>query len=505
MKKIFYYTLLAAVLFWSLPYLAGFLLGGSDMVFTGFLINIPDGHSYLAKMNIGWRGDWKFTLPYTAAAGDGAYIFLFYIALGHISRLMGLSLIATFHLARLISGGLMVWSLWRFCRWVFGQNWQAFARYFPLLVFGSGLGWLVSPLLGMTSDLWVAEAYPFLSGFVNPHFPLGICLILEVLMRAFTLQSNKSRMTVALLGLLLAAIMPFGMVVIGVVLAGTVVWEWIQTKRLRLEPIVFPLTLGGLYLVYQFYAIQVDPILSEWNRQNITSSPPLWDMLASFSPMFLLAIYSAWVNLRQNEELPWKVCLVWLVFGFIMIYFPFALQRRFLTAYFVPVSVLGITGLISLAGKIKLRIFIPAMVVLSILTNVLLWSSAWFGVLTRNPSVYLSQDEMEALEWLNQHAESGAVVAAGPFISMVIPARTSLRVIYGHPFETAHAERELDFINLFYAGKNEPSRDQSGLMERKARFIFWGEREAALGKPALLDALPIVFQNSHVKIFEISP
>lgn len=59
------------------PYLIGFWSIAEDRVFVGFLVNPADGNSYLAKMQIGLRGDWRFQLPYTAESGEGAYLFFF--------------------------------------------------------------------------------------------------------------------------------------------------------------------------------------------------------------------------------------------------------------------------------------------------------------------------------------------------------------------------------------------------------------------------------------------
>lgn len=505
MRKSFILVFIAAIAFWSLPYLVGFIIGSNDPSFAGFLINIPDGNSYLAKMAIGWRGEWKFTLPYTANPGEGAYIFLFYIFLGQLSRWLGISIIVMYHLTRLIASGAMVWSLWRFGRWVFGDRWQGFSRYFPLMIFGSGLGWLISPFIGMTSDLWVAEAFPGLAGFVNPHFPLGICLIMEILTRSFSLDSNKARIAVASMGLLLASIMPFGVVVVGVVLAGTATWEWFVSRKLYVGAVIYPLVIGGIYLVYQFFMIQTDPVLQQWNAQNITSSPPIWDFAVAFSPLLLLAIAVAWMKRGDSSNLPWRMLLTWLGLGFLLIYFPFPLQRRFLTAYFVPVCLVGIAGMAAIAENMKVRKVIPVVLIASLMTNVLVWSSAWFGLLTRNPYIYISKDEQEALTWLDQHAESGSVVAAGPFMGMVIPARTSLRVVYGHPFETANAEKELAFINGLFIGSGEIDQYRAGLAERNVSYILRGEREASHGMPRLLESLPVVYGNATVKIYQIPP
>ena len=72
----------------GLPYLLAYRVP-PDHIFMGVLVNPADGNSYFAKMREGWRGDWLFTLPYTAQPGAGALIFTYYLFLGHVARWTG--------------------------------------------------------------------------------------------------------------------------------------------------------------------------------------------------------------------------------------------------------------------------------------------------------------------------------------------------------------------------------------------------------------------------------
>src|SRR5512147_3341628 len=96
----------------SLPYLAGALLAGPDRVFSGLQVNPLDGVSYLAKMQIGLHGDWLFTLRFTAEASSGVFLFTYFIALGQVARVLGLPLILIFHVARLLGGLALLWSIY---------------------------------------------------------------------------------------------------------------------------------------------------------------------------------------------------------------------------------------------------------------------------------------------------------------------------------------------------------------------------------------------------------
>src|SRR5512146_1222434 len=112
-------VILLVIVIQSLPYFFAATTGGSEHIFSGFLINPIDGNSYLAKMQEGWAGSWKFTLLYSPQGGSGAYLFLFYLFLGHVARIFSLPLIWVFHAARIISSAAMMAALAQFFHMLF--------------------------------------------------------------------------------------------------------------------------------------------------------------------------------------------------------------------------------------------------------------------------------------------------------------------------------------------------------------------------------------------------
>ncbi len=182
-------ALVVVFLLLTLPFALAAFIGGREQVFIGFLANPADGITYLAKMYQGWSGTWLFQLPFSAEPGSGAYLFLFYLFLGHLARWLGLPLIIIFHLARLLGAGLLLFALARFYDYVFAGRPDLYRIAFWLTVIGSGMGWLILALGPPPTDFWVAEAYPFLAMYTNPHFPIGLALILF----SFTLMLDPRR------------------------------------------------------------------------------------------------------------------------------------------------------------------------------------------------------------------------------------------------------------------------------------------------------------------------
>src|SRR5690349_8549768 len=93
----------------SLPFLLVYVLTPPGGHFMGLAFNALDSNSYLAKMEQGARGDWRFSLVYTSEEHSGEYVYLFYILLGKVQGLVGLPNIVVYHLARVLFGlGLLL-------------------------------------------------------------------------------------------------------------------------------------------------------------------------------------------------------------------------------------------------------------------------------------------------------------------------------------------------------------------------------------------------------------
>ncbi len=528
-------VVLLALILVTVPYLVADLAEGSSHVFQGFLFNPVDGNTYLAKMYQGCRGDWQFTLPYSPDPGSGTNLFLFYLSLGHLSRISGLSLPFVFHLARVFSSLLLWWAIYRFWqRSGFSGGWLSLA--FTLSIFGSGLGWLVVVFGGFSMDFWVAEAFPFLSAFSNPHFALGLALMLVLLTlpAADRPAGAHSILTGALnlaAGVVLAVTAPFGAVIVLVVLAlwlGWMVLDWqcdssqTTTGRTFLPasrqvpgfyPVLwrFLLTLAGAapWLVYDIWLTSVHPQLATWNAQNLTPSAPVWDLLLSISPTCLLALYSIAKTLRsRNETL--RLLMIWFGVGLVLTYLPLGLQRRFMMGLYLPAAGLAVYALQALAvakplaaGRIGL-----ALLFLSIPTNLLVIAAGWHGVQSRDPLLYLTAAEAQTLAWVEDNTPANALILASPESGLFIPARSGRRVLYGHPFETVDAdfERQVVLDLLQQKGIFAITEDaQQYLRQRGVDYVFWGPRETALGGEADGSFLTPLYQNGEVVLYKVQP
>jgi len=184
-------TWVIAILILScIPYLIAIWNTPPGWRFAGILVNPFDGQSYLAKMQQGFMGNWRFVLTFTPEPHQGSFIFTFYLALGHVARLVGLPKIIVFHLARVLAGFGLLLMAYRFIARV-TPNVATRKLAFALMVTASGLGWLGAAFGAFPIDLWVPEAFVPYSIYANPHFPLGMMLMLIILEQVLKVASGK--------------------------------------------------------------------------------------------------------------------------------------------------------------------------------------------------------------------------------------------------------------------------------------------------------------------------
>ncbi len=496
---------IAWLFFINLPYLLGVMLPSEGFVFSGFVFNPLDGNSYLAKMAQGWQGGWLFTLPYSADAGNGVFLFPFYLLLGHMARLLGLSLPVMFHLARILSAVFLLFQVKRYIDFSLADKPEGKNLAFFLVLFGAGMGWLVFFAGQMTSDFWVAEAYAFHSAYANPHFALGLGLLLWIFRLANQPDHFKDLALTGLLCLLLSLIQPFGAAVALVVLAVSTGVKWLLRQSPSFLPLLAAGAVGGAGLLYQYWVIRSHPVLQLWNAQNITASPLLWDLFLSFSPALLLALF--WLAKVRQKKLSEGAFFnaIWLASALVMMYVPFNLQRRFITGFSVPVFVLAVLTTLELEQNASRlwSILRKTWVAVSLPTVILLVIAGCFGVLNRDEKIYLSVDERQALNWVAEHTAPDALIASSPELGNYIPAYTGRRVLYGHPFETVNAGAEKQFLEDLFSGKFSAGEFKAVVQNRKIDYLLADLREESngffapefLGKP--------VFESGKVAIYSI--
>lgn len=500
----------------NLPLAVGALTAPAE--FSGAQFNPLDTLSYFVKMRQGYRGEWLFTLAYTANVppGEGVWLYGGYLLLGRLTRWLGLeasALPVMYHLARLMAGLFFLLAGYRFMAGFF-ETVTARLKVWLWWALSGGLGWLAvlageaaRPFLleAVPADFWVAEAMPWLTLLSNVHFPLAWgCLLMALVWTTPALAGARPRwqlMTLtALMVLVIAQAQVILLLPLGAVASAWAAWRaWRQRAVTWAEvwPVALVGGLGAPWALYSLWAARAVPSIAAWTAQNLTPSPGLVE-LALWGGLPLAGVMLAALNRpRWNDST--ALLALWLAAALALMYAPFDLQRRMAMALWTPLVALGAWGWRGLAPRLSAlawRAVQGGVFGASTLTMLIVYLGTLAAMTSRAPQIFLSADEAAALRWLSQHA-GRAVVVAAPETGAFIPAFSDAQVIYGHPFETLNAAAQSAALTAFYA-----VGDAAVLATPNARYVFYGPREASLGPPPVLPGWRVAFAQGAVTIYE---
>jgi hypothetical protein len=255
-------------------------------------------------------------------------------------------------------------------------------------------------------------------------------------------------------------------------------------------------SVGLPFALNAYLTVRNNLLFAGWSAQNLTPSPPVWDLLSSYGLVLLLALPGAWYAVRQRTAS--KCFLVgWVVSTLLLMYLPLSLQRRMMMGLIVPLGALATVGWYQVKAKRRPRAGI--VLGLASLTHLVLIGMSILVVLQYVPSVHMTQDEGTAMRWLADHLPRDALVAAAPETGLFIPAWSGQRVFYGHPFETAQAARREAEVRAFFA-----EGDLTTLPYRPD-YVFYGERERVLqvGDWSPADHWRAVYRNGTVAVYAV--
>jgi len=518
-----------------LPYALGYAFAPPGWEFGGFIINAEDANTYLAAMQQGAQGAWRFRLLYTPEEHPGAFLYLFYLLLGHLSALTGLSLILIYHLARLFCGLALLMMAYFFVAYFI--RWRAVRWIACLLVcFSSGLGWLVlliSPTLpgGISPiDFWLMDAYTFFSVLLFPHFSLAMASLLAVFIATllyFRAGRTRYLMWASVALWVLFLVNPKILPVVAAALVGYWVLLFGLRRTLPWREMWGLIVLGSSltpWLAYYGYVLVSNPVLGLLIKQDITLSPPPLYYIMGYGLVFLLAIGGAIHVARQRQEREFFL-LAWPLAAILTLYLPFQTQRRMITGLHVPLCILASLGLFKYVlpavyhsrvsrvisrtlsyDRRRLRLFVLNLIVVATFPSSLyLLASASLAALQGHPTLFHTEAENQAIDWLAENSQPTDTILCSYWVGNYIPARIGHRVFWGHWNLTLDFVSKRQLVEVFFHTQTDDRVRRKILEEYDIAYLFYGPQERALGdfNPEDRPYLMKTFSNSEINIYRV--
>jgi hypothetical protein len=477
----------------TLPYLIAYQVQGAEWRFNGFLFGVDDGNSYIADMRQGADGAWLFHDPYTSEPQHGEPLYLPYLLLGKLAGGAGMhdQLVVLFHLAGILAGIAMLLAVYRFL--------ACYVESVPLrrwgmaaVAFGGGFGWLLALRGTYPLEFTSPEAFGFLSIFGIPHLAAARALLMLALAWFVApAASGSSRRQGVKIGAALVGVwlfQPLTVLVAWAVMAAAVALSilkrWIRRDggwsdvREELTRAAIAAAVSLPFVLYSALSFALDPILRQWNAQNVLPSPPFWQYLLSYAVLLLPALAGAWLVLRADDR--WLLPIGWALIFPILVYLPVGVQRRLAEGFWVVPVVLALTFVeMKLSGNIR-RAALSVAMALMLPGAALFLGWAFTQSTTAAAPTFEPIAEVRAFEWLGANAERGTVTLADFAAGNALPAYADLVSYIGHGPETLNGAQKQAVVQIVFDGARSDEERLTALRESGARFVIVGPDETAL-------------------------
>jgi hypothetical protein len=524
----------------QLPYLLGYIAADATTEYTGLMVNVEDG-SYLAAIEMGRQGAWQYQIRFTSEPHAPVYLYMFYIAAGHVARLLQMDTPAMWHLMRGVMNGFMFLAVFGLITYLLPT--PTLRRTALLLaMLGSGLDWFLfpwetfDPVSAAPLDIRQPEAHLFFSALTYSHYGAAAGL-LTLLIWSWLVLTTQTLDKIRKIGLVaLAAVANLALLVVHpflIFLSLTVTsffWMYLAAQAGRIlwrEGILLALImLPSLpLLLYYYQVLSTNPVVAAWNAQAVTLSPNPLHYLLAYAPYLVPA---GWGALKMGRSLLARPGLVqlwlWILVVALLLYAPVGAQRRFVEGVQVPLAILATQGLgmgltrlrqaawfQAMAGRPKYstegleRLVIVGVVALLAVPNLYLYLAAVssLGVEQVYP-MFRPRAEIAAMEWLRQNARSDEKVISAYLTGSYLPYRARTLVYLGQRYETVNFETKQREVEAFFGSMGNAER-LAFLRKKQIVYVFYGRAERDLGviDPAGVPFLRSVFENGEVSVFEV--
>lgn len=504
------------LLFGSIPNLAGYRAETEELRFRGLYFDSQDYAVHIAMMEAGRHGETSYQFRFTTEPHSPAHLRLFYVALGHASRLLAIPTEAMFQLARWVFGYLALFALYKLLQRVFPDLFWA-RTAFLLAVLGSGVGWLqlifnwtpgpVTPI-----DFWLIDCYVFFSLSLFPHFAFvtaGMCLILDLWLGFLNAPRPGTLLWIAAIAILVQFTNPIALATVDAGLFGAMLASWWNGQKTRwsdmaalgiLAAAQFPL------LAYNFIVLNRDPLWSQFTAQNQTLSPPPVYYLLGFAPFLPFAVFGL-IGLTKKRSSASMASFFWIITGFILAYAPLFIQRRFLQNITIPLAILAVEGLIRMfeaesAQSPRVKRWRPGLVILFVfaasLSSIQLSLGRALYLQTYPDDMYYPARLDDAVKWLRENAQYNDFILASENTSQVLTQKSGMRAYFGHEMETLHYTEKKTMVDSFFNG------ELNGLASPPIQWVVYGPYEQKmypLFQPAA--NLELAYSGQDLKIYKV--
>ncbi len=532
-------TIIFVLIVTTIPYFYAYLSTPSDKQFMGIMVNVPDHMQYFSWMRELSSANLSAN-KLTPEPNEPVFFNLLWWGLGRLGSILGLTYAGVFQILRVTGAILFLLLAYRVCSWFLAE--KAMRRVaFLLIVFSAGFGWVLVILkyaLNL-SDLpypllvFVSEPNTFFNILAFPHFIAAALyiFIFDLVLRGQATKKLWYPVAAGFIALFLGWQHAYDLVLVYGILGTYGLFMLLRDKRIPWYLVKSGLIIGIISwwpALYSVLLTSLDPlweeVLAQFDNAGVFTPNPL-QLIVLLGPVFILALLAlVKLNPFRLKKLDDNMLFLvaWFLANFALIYIPTDYQIHMLNGWQVPIAILATCGLFwyvipfaqktvqksrfSWSSKTVQNGVIVVVLMLVIPTNVYLWLWRFVDLRRQTYPFYLYQEELDAMDWLEENAVASDVVLSSETIGQFLPAMTGTHAYLAHWAQTVNYFDKRDKVQqLFLQSTSDAQREQI-LQQFSVDYIFYGPVEQEMGQyqPANSPFLQEVYASPHVKIYQIS-
>jgi len=490
-------------------------------VFLGFPFMPTDHYQYAAFIRQAAEGRFFMENLFTSETQGGVFVMLYYWILGTVSRLAGLSTIATWLVFQVVVGFIYILMFWVFTRHYVEPRGRRIGAVL-IFCFAGGLDW-VFVLVSRVSQGAAALTEPYgtywnwatFGSLSVPNWIWGAFLMTLALHLALRGRAWAGALIMPVLWLshhhtgmvayLTFGLLPLAPAVTALCRLESIPWDKVRSRLGLALPSLLSFAAVAAYLLWA----GKDPVFAA----NAAASSQ-WKVF--FTPWWYPITYGlllpfAWFGIRsmaRERSAAGDVCLSWLVAAVFLSINPIAGGAKYQFLVFPPLVLLAARGLSvvrdsSPAAARRMRDpLIAGLVVVGLFSNapvsLVLRKIAAFD----EANAYSSAADLAAMRWLEGQPQG--VVLSFPSTGALVPWRTGHKAYIGHWFMTINYATKQREMQGFFA-PSVPTAAKADFLQRSGMdYVYHGPAEAQAG--GVIDpALPLerVYHEQGVSIYRV--
>ncbi len=516
-----------ALVFSSVPLVAGYLLSSPERQFVGIVFNMQDHAQYFAWMRDLARAPLAPN-RLTSEPNPPAFFNLLWWAVGRIGALTGLDYAALWAGLRVVAALSVLAAGHYFLNLAVADARQRRLAY-VLFVFGGGLGvvWIMAKYALNLAEapfpftIYTSEPNTFFILMAFPHFGMALAFItamMALLLRAVQTGKYIYAVVCGLLGAMLGLQHAYDLATIYAVMGTFGLLVWLRDRRFpgflfRCGLIVFALSAPAA--AYLSALVLLDPTwgrkLSQFDNAGAWTPPP-WQLPILLGIPFLLALAGfrrRALHSRNNAEL---LVAVWFVLHFVLAYLPVKFQIHLLLGWQMPIAILAAATLTDRIAPWLRRhaprvqhAAVAMLLALAVITNVYLVAWRYIEFRRLEAPYYLTRGEAASLAWLGAHTTGEDVVLAALDYGQHVPVRSDARAFLAHWAGTLDFYAKTAMVAETFDPATSDARRRDILEAHGVTYLVVRERDGAADalRLAVGAYLVPVFSEDDTTIFRV--